>query len=81
MKSEARRELFRKALNNQESRKIKRDNGTNNIETTDSEIDDRDLIKSLAFEKETELLYALPIFIKPGKHSYFIKYKDESNPK
>lgn len=34
LKSEARRELFRKALNNQESRKIKRDNGAIKLTTS-----------------------------------------------
>jgi hypothetical protein len=58
---------------------LKRENGANNLPTSDSEVDPRDVEESQALERETELLYALPAFIKPGKHQYLIKYKDSSH--
>lgn len=62
----------------QETRNLQRKNGANNLPTSDSEVDWRGVEESQALERETELLYALPAFIKPGKHQYLIKYKDTS---
>jgi len=48
------------------------------VTSSDSSVDEMMIEKNQELIDDAEKLYALPLFIKPGKHQYLIKLKDST---
>ena len=77
-KLERRKERKEAFLKRKLEKKRKRKMHKQEYSSSSSECDSEEIEKVDATISEAMRFYALPMFIKPGKHQYLIKYKDST---
>ena len=80
IKRKSKKEGYRKHIKDRAEKVRKRmmrlEAGEDDVSSSDSSVDEQMIEKNRDIIDEAEKLYALPLFIKPGKHQYLIKLRD-----